>query len=84
MSGEDYNVHRVLGEGAFARVYCASTCGARDTSDLHVVALKVQKPACPWEYYICAQLRERLNKAGLWTFFVRFCAAALCVRIAFF
>lgn len=23
--------------------------------------LKVQKPACPWEFYICHELRQRLK-----------------------
>ena len=33
---------------------------ATQYSESDEVCVKVQKPACPWELYICRELRERL------------------------
>ncbi|XP_071962226.1 uncharacterized protein [Antedon mediterranea] len=60
-----YSVESKIGEGAFAKVYRAAMLDADDDTDLDgegsKVILKVQKPACPWEFYICRQIAERIQ-----------------------
>uniref|UniRef100_A0A8C5QYI5 BUB1 mitotic checkpoint serine/threonine kinase n=1 Tax=Leptobrachium leishanense TaxID=445787 RepID=A0A8C5QYI5_9ANUR len=59
LGSETYCVDRLLGKGAFASVYQVSvwqTCKPK-------VVLKVQKPAKPWEFYIGAQISERIDPA---------------------
>ncbi|KAM8945490.1 mitotic checkpoint serine/threonine-protein kinase BUB1 [Pelodytes ibericus] len=52
-----YCIDNLLGKGAFASVFQASVL---ESAKLKVV-LKVQKPAKPWEFYIGAQITERIN-----------------------
>jgi hypothetical protein len=52
---EVYTVLGEIGKGAYARVVKAT-----EESSKRVCALKVEKPPCVWEYYICSQLKLRL------------------------
>ena len=68
-------VRRMKGQGAYAKVFQASTVDPMNVTilppateeeeeeedDTHHMILKVQKPACAWEFYICHELRERLK-----------------------
>ncbi|MPC84505.1 Mitotic checkpoint serine/threonine-protein kinase BUB1 [Portunus trituberculatus] len=60
----------MCGEGAYAKVFRAITVDAlnvtvmpydEEEDDEQQVILKVQKPAFPWEFYICHELRQRLK-----------------------
>ncbi|XP_027348193.1 mitotic checkpoint serine/threonine-protein kinase BUB1 [Abrus precatorius] len=63
IGGMKYHIKGCAGQGGFAQVYKAYVNG--DSDD--VVALKMQKPAFPWEFYMYRQLdhhisdRERSN-----------------------
>ncbi|XP_047474733.1 uncharacterized protein LOC125029042 [Penaeus chinensis] len=77
LGGEMFHVRRLRGEGAYAKVYQASTLDPMNVTilpslddsddedeeedDEKQMILKVQKPFCPWEFYICHELRERLK-----------------------
>ncbi|XP_014247903.1 mitotic checkpoint serine/threonine-protein kinase BUB1 beta-like isoform X3 [Cimex lectularius] len=50
---ESYNILSELGKGAYARVVKARY-GNKEC------ALKVEKPACKWEYYIAKELQRRI------------------------
>ncbi|KAJ6666976.1 hypothetical protein lerEdw1_018978 [Lerista edwardsae] len=56
-----FHVDMLLGKGSFAHVYQASVLDMENTKNNRKVILKVQKPAAPWEFYIAAQLTERLH-----------------------
>ncbi|NWR17505.1 BUB1 kinase, partial [Emberiza fucata] len=56
-----FHVDCLVGEGAFAQVYQASTLDASNPQNNQKVIFKVQKPANPWEFYIATQLVERLS-----------------------
>ncbi|CAN0407228.1 unnamed protein product [Lampetra planeri] len=58
-----YHVQSLVGDGAFAKVYCA-VASKPDGFD-EKVALKVQMPAHPWEFYMCTQLKARLSPVNL-------------------
>ena len=58
-----YCVYNLLGEGAYAKVFKAELSDEDDFSaDAKEVVLKVQKPACPWEFYITSELHRRLQQ----------------------
>ncbi|XP_072166979.1 uncharacterized protein [Diadema setosum] len=61
-----YNVNKKVGEGAFATIYLAGCLDAQDITDLDYedrkVVLKVQRPPCPWEFYIVKELHARLSR----------------------
>ncbi|KAI8486895.1 protein kinase [Branchiostoma belcheri] len=62
---ELYHIDKLVGSGAFAKVYQASMLDADDLTDLEgerKVTLKVQQPACPWEFYINTQVHERVSR----------------------
>ncbi|XP_038065945.1 uncharacterized protein LOC119736026 [Patiria miniata] len=68
LGDEWYTIDKVTGEGAFAKIYQASvlTLHTADFSnplsgENDKLVLKVQKPACPWEFYISRTLHERLD-----------------------
>ncbi|XP_063883652.1 uncharacterized protein LOC135112755 [Scylla paramamosain] len=72
---ECFHIYKMCGEGAYAKVYRAITMDPLnvtmmpsddDEDEEHQVILKVQKPACPWEFYICHELRQRL-KASMYS-----------------
>jgi len=46
-----------LGKGTYARV--VKVCLDNDTTV--VKALKIQKPSCPWEWYINKEIQHRLQ-----------------------
>lgn len=58
-----YHVQSLVGDGAFAKVYCAVASNPDGFDEK--VALKVQMPAHPWEFYMCTQLKERLSPVNL-------------------
>ncbi|XP_048258908.1 mitotic checkpoint serine/threonine-protein kinase BUB1-like [Haliotis rufescens] len=64
---ETYNISKCIGEGGFGSVYRGRLFDMDNLDDLcdmegEEKALKVQKPACPWEFYICNQIKERLKE----------------------
>ncbi|XP_076448579.1 mitotic checkpoint serine/threonine-protein kinase BUB1-like [Babylonia areolata] len=72
---ETYQLQGLIGEGGYAKVYhaeCFTTSldDSMDTMDiepsnLNSCVIKVQKPSAPWEYYICSEIHQRLQKCGL-------------------
>ncbi|NWH57086.1 BUB1 kinase, partial [Geococcyx californianus] len=61
LGSTSFHVDCLIGEGAFAQVYQASSVHANNPKNSQKVTFKVQKPANPWEFYIATQLVERLN-----------------------
>ncbi|GAB4819516.1 hypothetical protein N2152v2_006562 [Parachlorella kessleri] len=59
LGGECYLVSHQCGQGAYATVYQATT------ADGSPVALKLEAPPCPWEWYICQVLQARTHEADL-------------------
>lgn len=58
LGGRSYQVHCSIGAGAYATVYKAVDCATGiDT------ALKVESPACPWEWYVCKVVAGRVPAA---------------------
>ncbi|XP_057833518.1 mitotic checkpoint serine/threonine-protein kinase BUB1 isoform X2 [Cryptomeria japonica] len=57
LGGIKYHIKGCSGEGAFAQVFKALVDGRSDD----VVALKIQRPACPWEFYMYRQLDDRIS-----------------------
>ncbi|KAJ7558034.1 hypothetical protein O6H91_04G022800 [Diphasiastrum complanatum] len=57
LGNKTYLLKGCIGEGAFARVY-----QAYDDDSESTVVLKVQKPPCPWEFYVYRQLDKRIPK----------------------
>lgn len=53
----DYKIIREIGKGSFAKIYLIER---KDTKQK--MALKVDKQATSWEFYITENLNERLNK----------------------
>ncbi|KAL9952708.1 hypothetical protein ACROYT_G040000 [Oculina patagonica] len=69
--GDDdtYNVEKLIGSGAFAKVYLANKRGETDeddfeTDDESAVVLKVQKISIEWEFYVSRQLQRRMQERG--------------------
>lgn len=54
-TGDLYCIRTELGEGGYATVYLA------ESSTGHLKALKVEKPASVWEYYILKQVEKKLK-----------------------
>eukprot|EP01018_Ginkgo_biloba_P009934 Gb_06846 [translate_table: standard] len=54
--GIKYHIKGCSGEGAFGQVFRAHVDGCSEDT----VALKIQRPACPWEFYIYRQLDKRI------------------------
>uniref|UniRef100_A0A2N9GGX0 Protein kinase domain-containing protein n=1 Tax=Fagus sylvatica TaxID=28930 RepID=A0A2N9GGX0_FAGSY len=57
IGGKKYQIKGCAGQGAFAQVYKAYVNSNPD----EVVALKIQKPAFPWEFYMYHQLDQRIS-----------------------
>ncbi|XP_042310070.1 LOW QUALITY PROTEIN: mitotic checkpoint serine/threonine-protein kinase BUB1 [Sceloporus undulatus] len=74
LGSTSFHVDNLLGEGAFAHVYQASFLDMDNTKNNRKVILKVQKPANPWEFYIVAQLTERM-KPSMRHLFIHFYSA---------
>ncbi|KAF5786088.1 putative protein kinase BUB family [Helianthus annuus] len=58
IGGNKYQIKGCAGKGGFAQVYKACINGNAD----EVVALKVQKPPFPWEFYMYRQLDKRIHE----------------------
>ncbi|XP_016472484.2 mitotic checkpoint serine/threonine-protein kinase BUB1-like [Nicotiana tabacum] len=56
IGGYSYQIKGCAGKGGFAQVFKACLDGNPD----EVVALKIQKPAFPWEFYVYRQLDTRI------------------------
>uniref|UniRef100_A0A8C6V8Y6 BUB1 mitotic checkpoint serine/threonine kinase n=1 Tax=Naja naja TaxID=35670 RepID=A0A8C6V8Y6_NAJNA len=61
LASTSFHIDCLVGEGTFAHVYQASALDMDNSKNNQRVILKVQKPASPWEFYIVAQLTERLK-----------------------
>ncbi|KAM6460947.1 mitotic checkpoint serine/threonine-protein kinase BUB1 [Liasis olivaceus] len=61
LASTSFHIDCLLGEGAFAHVFQASVLDMDNSKNNQKVILKVQKHASPWEFYIAAQLTERLK-----------------------
>ena len=55
------------GEGGYGKVFKAMRCNNMSNTDCTIAdmdaVLKVQKPARPWEFYVCTEIHERLRNA---------------------
>ncbi|XP_044751997.1 mitotic checkpoint serine/threonine-protein kinase BUB1 beta-like isoform X2 [Coccinella septempunctata] len=60
VGGDQYMVEKILGKGTFGTVY-----KAQDYKNGKPVALKYQKPANKWEFYICREIQTRLRNNPL-------------------
>lgn len=56
LGGKKYQIKGYSGQGGFAQVFKAYM----DSNPDDVVALKIQKPAFPWEFYMYRQLDKRI------------------------
>ncbi|KAL5147860.1 Mitotic checkpoint serine/threonine-protein kinase BUB1 [Glycine soja] len=56
IGGMKYHIKGCAGQGGFAQVYKANV----DSDPDNVVALKIQKPAFPWEFYVYRLLDKRI------------------------
>ncbi|WKY10311.1 hypothetical protein Q1695_002563 [Nippostrongylus brasiliensis] len=54
--GEAFSIVKLIGEGGFAKVYKVIN------EDGKTLALKFEVPPCPWEVYICNEVKMRLGK----------------------
>lgn len=57
IGNERFAIIGEIGRGSYARILKAHVV----QKPAKLVALKQQKPACLWEYYISEQIRRRLN-----------------------
>ncbi|KAL8188767.1 hypothetical protein R6Q57_029787 [Mikania cordata] len=57
IGGKKYQIKGCAGKGGFAQVYKACVNSNSD----EVVALKIQKPPFPWEFYMYRQLDKRIQ-----------------------
>ncbi|CAG9858282.1 unnamed protein product [Phyllotreta striolata] len=71
--GDQYIIDKQLGKGTFGTVYRAIDLGSSTT-----VAIKHQKPANKWEFYICRELQSRLAKHSLRDRFMEVQVAYFC------
>ncbi|XP_062980834.1 mitotic checkpoint serine/threonine-protein kinase BUB1-like [Elgaria multicarinata webbii] len=74
LESTSFHVDCLLGEGAFAHIYQASVLDMDNAKNNRKVILKAQKPTSPWEFYIAAQLSERL-KPSMCHLFIHFYSA---------
>ncbi|EPB74634.1 hypothetical protein ANCCEY_06264 [Ancylostoma ceylanicum] len=55
--GEAFNILELVGQGGFAKVYkCTNEEGK-------TLALKYEIPSCPWEIYICSEVKMRIDRS---------------------
>lgn len=57
LGNEIYTIAGDIGKGAYARIVKASVKN-------RMCALKVEKPACKWEHYICREIQKRVAPSG--------------------
>lgn len=55
LGDESFTILGEIGKGAYAKVLKASNSSGKNT-----VALKIEKPACRWEYYIAKEIQSRV------------------------
>lgn len=60
LGGKEFYVDREVGRGTYGSVY-----RALNTTTNEIVALKYQKPANSWEFYVCQEVRKRCINADL-------------------
>ncbi|KAK2651157.1 hypothetical protein Ddye_018668 [Dipteronia dyeriana] len=60
LGGKKYHIKGCAGQGGFAEIFKAFVNSDPDD----VVALKIQKPAFPWEFYMYRQLDQRISDEG--------------------
>ncbi|XP_055907569.1 uncharacterized protein LOC129942590 [Eupeodes corollae] len=56
LNGRVFNVNKLIGEGTFGSVY-----SAKESHSGKMFALKQERPANLWEYYICLEIQSRLH-----------------------
>lgn len=55
-AGDEFKILKYINKGSYGSIY---TGKSTNTGKVH--AMKQEKPPCLWEYYICAELRKRLQ-----------------------
>ncbi|GAV80586.1 Pkinase domain-containing protein/Mad3_BUB1_I domain-containing protein [Cephalotus follicularis] len=60
LGGKKYQIKGCAGKGGFAQVFKAHVNGNPDD----IIALKIQTPAFPWEFYMYRQLDQRISDKG--------------------
>ncbi len=60
LGNSTYSVQRSIGSGAYATVYQALKEEKQGSGGATDVALKVEAPACPWEWYVCKVVSGRV------------------------
>lgn len=58
--GEPVRVNKLIGKGSFASVF-----SAKSTKSNTIFAMKQQKPANLWEYYVCVEIKDRMKDARM-------------------
>lgn len=58
--GTEFTVLKKIGEGTFGMVY-----SAKNLSTGQILAMKQERPANLWEYYVCLELRSRINNEDI-------------------
>ncbi|KAK6743581.1 hypothetical protein RB195_010698 [Necator americanus] len=55
--GEVFNIVELVGQGGFAKVYKCTN------EEKRTLALKYEIPPCPWEVYICSEVKMRIDRS---------------------
>ncbi|XP_028414108.1 mitotic checkpoint serine/threonine-protein kinase BUB1-like isoform X2 [Dendronephthya gigantea] len=63
IGSELFKIDSIAGTGAYAKVFSATKVDTT-TSNTAEVALKVQRPANDWEFYICSEIVKRMRNRG--------------------
>ena len=65
LGGASFLIGECKGEGAYGKVFKAMKSDNKDETiaDMDVV-VKIQKPACEWEFYIGTEIHSRLSTRG--------------------
>lgn len=66
MKDRVFHVMKMIGEGSFGTIYCA-----KETQSGKLYALKQERPASLWEYYICLELESRLHSTEMMSGFIK-------------
>ncbi|CRK98974.1 CLUMA_CG012058, isoform A [Clunio marinus] len=65
IAGGEYKIFKTVGKGNFGTVFTAENKKTKE-----IVALKQEKPANLWEYYICVELSDRLKNRNMLSAFM--------------
>ncbi|EDW58751.2 uncharacterized protein BubR1 [Drosophila virilis] len=60
VNGEQFEVHKIIGKGAYGSVFSGIHCKSGKK-----VAFKQEKPTNYWEYYICLEVHSRLKNDNM-------------------